>query len=75
MDDNSSTFNPLGDNLLPSIVLAIGGALFVGTLLAMFRPRQDPEGNDLERPPLARSIVMLVIGGVAAAWGLASILA
>lgn len=75
MDDSSTTFNPLGDDLLPWIVLAIGGALFVGTLLAMLRPRQDPEGNDLERPPLGRSLLMLAIGGIAAAWGLASILA
>lgn len=64
----------LGEDLLPWLVLAIGGALAVGTALALVRPRHDPDGNDLARPPLARSVVMIVLGGVAAAWGLASLL-
>lgn len=64
----------LGEDLLPWLVLAIGGALAVGTALALVRPRQDPDGNDLARPPLARSVVMIALGGVAAAWGLASLL-
>lgn len=63
----------LGEDLLAWLVLAIGGALAVGTGLALVRPRQDPEGNDLARPPLARSLLMIVLGGVAAAWGLASL--
>jgi len=65
----------LGENLLAWLVLAIGGALAVGTGLALARPRQDPQGNDLARPPLARSLVMIVVGAVAAAWGLASLIA
>lgn len=68
-----SSFNPLGDDLLAWIVLAIGGALAVGTALALVRPRQDPDGNDLARPPVARSVVMISIGGVAAIWALASL--
>jgi hypothetical protein len=73
--EESESLNPLGDDLLPWLVLAIGGALVVGTAMAMVRPRQDPEGNDLARPPLVRSVLMIVLGGVAAAWGLASLLA
>ena len=68
-----SSFNPLGDDLLAWIVLAIGGALAMGTALALVRPRQDPDGNDLARPPLARSVAMIAIGGVAAAWAIASL--
>lgn len=63
----------LGDDLLPSLVLAMGGALAVGTLLALVRPRPDARTDDLTRPPLARSLVMIGIGLVAAIWGIASI--
>jgi len=64
----------LGDDLLPWITLAIGGALALGTILALVRPPQKPEDGDLVRPPLARSVVMIVLGSVAAIWGLASLL-
>jgi hypothetical protein len=63
----------LGDDLLPWLVLAIGGALAVGTLLALLRPRPSPTEGELERPPLGRSVVMIVVGTVAALWGLASL--
>jgi len=32
----------LGDDLLPWLVLAIGGALAVGTTLALVRPPRNP---------------------------------
>lgn len=64
----------LGDDLLPWLTLALGGALAVGTLLALVRPPVDPREGDLHRPPMGRSIVMIVIGSVAAIWGLASLL-
>ena len=64
----------LGDDLLPWLTLAIGGALAVGTLLALVRPPANPDDGDLNRPPLARSVVMIVLGSVAAIWGLASLL-
>lgn len=63
----------LGDDLLPWLTLALGAALAVGTLLALVRPPEDPEEGDLARPPLARSLVMIAIGGIAALWGLASL--
>lgn len=63
----------LGDDLLPWLTLALGGALAVGTLLALVRPPVDPRDGDLHRPPLARSLVMIGIGLIAAAWGLASL--
>ena len=64
----------LGDDLLPWLLIAVGGALAVGTGLALFRPQEDPGESDLDRPPLARSVVMIAIGLVAAVWGLASLL-
>jgi hypothetical protein len=65
----------LGEDLLAWLVLAIGGALAVGTTLALLRPPARPDETDLVRPPLARSVVMIVLGSVAALWGLASLLA
>ena len=61
----------LGDDLLEWLLLAFGGALAVGFALALVRP---PDGQ-VERPPLARSLVMIVIGAVAAIWALASLVA
>lgn len=65
----------LGEDLLAWLVLALGGALFAGNLLAVIRPpeRQTDERN-LERAPVARSLVMAVVGFVAAAWALGSLL-
>ena len=64
----------LGDDLLAWLTLAIGGALAVGTFLALVRPPAAPDENDLARPPVARSVVMIALGSLAAIWGLASLL-
>ena len=73
-ESGDSGVNPLGDNLLPLLVLALGGALAIGTVVALVRPPKNPKTGDLNRPPLARSIVMIALGSVAAIWGLASLL-
>ena len=64
----------LGDDLLPWLVLAIGGALAVGTTLALVRPPRNPENGALARPPKSRSLLMIALGTVAAVWGLASLI-
>ena len=64
----------LGEDLLAWVVLAMGGAMAVGSLMALVRPPAKREEGDLERAPLARSLVMIVIGTVAAIWALASLL-
>lgn len=65
----------LGDDLLPFLVLAFGGALCVGNFLAVVRPpsKQLDDGN-LERAPVGRSLLYAGIGLVAAIWALASLL-
>lgn len=63
----------LGEDLLAWLVLAIGGALCVGNVLALVRPPEAPKEGELERAPIARSVVMAVVGGVAAIWALASL--
>ena len=55
------------------LVLAIGAALVVGNVLALVRPAPDLKEGDLPRAPMARSLVMIGIGLVAAIWALASL--
>ena len=64
----------LGDDLLVLLVLAFGGALAVGTTMALVRPNPNPGDEELERPPLARSILMIGIGLLAAIWALVSLI-
>ncbi|WP_420452134.1 hypothetical protein [Ilumatobacter sp.] len=64
----------LGDDLLGYLVLAFGGALFVGNVLAVVAPpgRQLDDTN-LERAPVVRSLAFAAIGLVAAIWAIASL--
>ena len=65
----------LGKDLLPWLVLALGGALCVGNVAAVVRPPEPARRGkgDLPRAPVARSVTMAVIGLVAALWALASL--
>ena len=66
----------LGEDLLAWLALALGGALFVGNLVALVRPPdvQRDEAN-LARAPVGRSVVMALVGFVAAVWALGSLIA
>ncbi len=63
----------LGEDLLAYLVLALGAALAVGNALALLRPPERPEEGDLPRAPVARSVVMLLVGLLAAVWAVASL--
>ena len=67
----------LGDDLIVWLVLAMGAALVAGNVAALVRPPQrragTGEGDDLERAPVGRSLVMAGIGLVAALWALVSL--
>ncbi len=63
----------LGEDLLAWLVLAFGGALFVGNLAAVVRPPAEAEEGSLERAPVGRSLLYAGIGLVAALWALASL--
>jgi hypothetical protein len=66
----------LGDDLLPWLVLAIGGAMAVGNLAALVRPPDESRhDDDLAQAPVGRSVVFIVIGTVAAIWALGSLIA
>jgi len=65
----------LGEDLLAWLVLALGGALFVGNGLAVVKPPPRPKSEgDLAKAPVARSIAMALVGLVAAIWALASLI-
>ena len=77
---SSSTGSDLlgGTDLIRLLVLAFGGALVVGNVLALVRPpsRQSAAARrdgQLDRPPLSRSVVMISIGAIAVIWALASL--
>lgn len=63
----------LGEDLLPLLLLALGGALVMGNVLALARPPREAKDGDLLRPPLGRSVTMIVIGLLTAIWALASL--
>jgi len=66
----------LGEDLLQWLLLALGGALFVGNVMAIVRPpAEHPEEGQLERAPIARSLVYAGLGLVAAIWALATLIA
>ena len=66
----------LGEDLLAYLVLAIGGALFIGNVMAVVRPpEQKLDDTSLERAPVARSLTFAAIGLVAAIWALGSLVA
>jgi hypothetical protein len=53
----------LGKDLIVWLLLALGGALFVGNVLALVRPpEQARRDGDLERAPRARSIGQALVG-------------
>ena len=56
----------LGEDLLVWLVLAFGGAMLVGNLLALVRPPTKQQDDvDLNKAPVGRTIGMAVIGGIA----------
>ena len=64
----------LGENLLAYLVLAIGGAMAVGSVLAIVRPPDQRRDGDLDAAPVGRSLAFAAIGAVGALWALASLL-
>ncbi len=63
----------LGDDLLAWLILALGGALCAGNVMALIKPPPPQEG-DLAKAPVGRSVLMGAVGLIAAIWALASLL-
>ncbi len=65
----------LGENLLPLLVLALGGAMAFGNILAIVRPPAKPRDGELAKAPIGRSVTMATVGLIAATWALVSLIA
>ena len=64
----------LGEDLLPLLALAFGGALLAGPGLALIKPPENRKNDDdLERPPLGRTLTFMALGAVMVVWALASL--
>jgi hypothetical protein len=64
----------LGNDLLAWLVLALGGAMVAGNVLALVRPPPRPKEGELNRAPIGRSALYLLIGGTASVWALATLM-
>lgn len=66
----------LGEDLLSWLVLAMGGAMAVGSIAALVNPPEAKfDENDLDRAPVLRSVAFALVGAVAALWALGSLVA
>lgn len=62
-----------GPDILAYLVMALGGAMAVGSLGAIVRPPEARREGDLDQAPLVRSVVFALVGLVAALWALGSL--
>ena len=63
----------LGEDILVWLVLAFGGAMCVGNVLAIIKPPQKVAEGSLPHAPRSRSLAMAAVGFVAALWSLLSL--
>lgn len=64
----------LGKDLIVWLLLALGGALFVGNVMAVVRPPEAARADgDLERAPRIRSLAMAAIGFIVAVAAVAAL--
>ena len=62
-----------GPDVLAYLVMALGGAMVVGSLGAIVRPPETRREGDLDQAPLVRSVAFALVGLVAALWALGSL--
>jgi len=62
-----------GPDILAYLVMALGGAMAVGSLGAIVRPPEARREGDLDQAPVVRSVAFALLGLVAALWALGSL--
>ena len=63
----------LGEDILVWLVLAFGGAMFAGNVLAVITPPKKVAEGSLAQAPRSRSLAMAAVGLIAALWALLSL--
>ncbi len=63
----------LGEDLLAWLVLAFGGAMAVGNVLALIRPPTPTATNDPIKPPVVRTVTFALVGLVVAIWAVGTL--
>lgn len=64
-----------GPDLLAYLVLAFGGALLVGNVMALVRPPVKRDADMLAKAPRGRTMAMALLGLVVTIWAIATLLA
>ncbi len=64
----------LGEDLLEWLLLAFGGAMFMGNLTALLNPPKKQDEQHLRKAPFWRSFVYIIVGLVVAVWSLAGLI-
>jgi hypothetical protein len=65
----------LGKDLIVWLLLALGGALFAGNVMAVIRPPEAARAEgDLDRAPRIRSLTMAAIGFVVSLAAIAALI-
>ena len=65
----------LGDNFLPLLALAFGAALLIRPGAALVKPPKNLADDDLERPPVIRTLSFMAIGLIMTVWALGTLIA
>jgi hypothetical protein len=65
----------LGEDILVWLVLAFGGAMCVGNVMAVIKPPKKVAEGSLPQAPRSRSLAMAAVGLIAALWALLSLVA
>ncbi len=65
----------MGEDILVWLMLAVGGALTIGTATALLNPKAEIGEDELEKPPLVRSLLQIGIGLIVVIWAAVSLLA
>ena len=63
----------LGNDLLPWLLFALGGAMLVGNVLALVKPPAQPKDGELPQAPRNRTLAMAGIGLFSVVWAGVSI--
>ena len=64
----------LGEDLLEWLLLAFGGAMFIGNLTALLNPPKKQDDKHLRKAPFWRSLVYIIVGLVVAVWSFAGLI-